>query len=119
SMRSANELIGIGSTVGMALLYIFGGIGAGLFFLMRKSWVIWRPAMAWGVAFGVLQALATANELPLVWMTYDTALPRSTFLAQQVALILALLVGLPVFFGLSFMAGDAVTRRHFGHQPDL
>src|SRR4029078_1995859 len=90
SMRSANELIGIGSTVGMALLYIFGGIGAGLFFMIRKRWVIWRPAMAWGVAVGTLQALATANELPLVWMTYDTALPRSTFLAQQLAVIVAL-----------------------------
>jgi len=119
SMRSANELIGIGSTVGMALLYIFGGIGAGLFFMMRKRWVIWRPAMAWGVAVGTLQALATANELPLVWMTYDTALPRSTFLAQQVAVIVALLVGLSVFFGLSFMAAETLSRRAFGHHPQL
>ena len=29
SMRSANDLIGIGSTVGLALLYVIGGIGVG------------------------------------------------------------------------------------------
>jgi len=119
SMRSANELIGIGSTVGMAVLYIIGGIGVGLFFMMRKRWVIWRPAMAWGTAVGALQALATANELPLAWMTYDTALPRSTFLAQQIALVMALFVGLSVFFGLSFMAAETLTRRAFGHHPQF
>ena len=35
-MRSANELIGIGSAVGLALLYVIGGIGVGLFFMMRQ-----------------------------------------------------------------------------------
>ena len=34
---------------------------------------------------GLLQGLAALNELPLIWMTYDTALPRSTFFAQQIA----------------------------------
>ena len=44
SMRSANELIGIGSTVGLALLYVIGGIGVGLFFMMRQRYVLWRHA---------------------------------------------------------------------------
>ena len=36
NMRSANEAIGIGSVVGMVLLYVVGGIGVGLFFMLRS-----------------------------------------------------------------------------------
>src|SRR5262245_33504720 len=119
SMRSANDIIGIGSTVGLALLYVIGGIGVGLFFMMRKRWVIWRPAILWGIAVGGLQALASANEFPLIWMSYDTAIPRSTFLAQQIALLIASFVGFSVFFGLSFTAAETLGRRAFGHHPQL
>ena len=38
------------------------------------------------------------NELPLEWMAYDTALPRSTFLAQQAAFVIASLIGFSAFF---------------------
>lgn len=119
SMRSANEAIGIGSVVGMALLYVFGGIGIGLFFMLRQRWVIWRPALIWGGIVSLLQALATINELPLLWMTYDTALPRSTFLAQQAATVVAIFVGFGVFYALSFMAAETLTRRAFGSHPQF
>ena len=56
NMRSANEAIGIGSAVGMMLLYVVGGIGVGLFFMLRARWVLWRQP-PWGVAVGALQAL--------------------------------------------------------------
>ena len=119
SMRSANELIGVGSAVGLALLYVVGGIGVGLFFMMRQRWVLWRMAAIWGVTVGGLQTLATINELPLMWMVYDTAIPRSTFLAQQLAFLVAGFVGFSVFFTLSFMAAETLTRRAFGHHPQL
>ncbi|HTM23698.1 MAG TPA: hypothetical protein VL225_00810 [Vicinamibacterales bacterium] len=118
-MRSANELIGIGSVVGLALLYVIGGIGVGLFFMMRRRWVLWRTAAMWGTVVGGLQTLAAVNEFPLQWMTYDTAIPRSTFLAQQVATLGAAFVGFSVFFGLSFMAAETLSRRAFGHHPQL
>src|SRR5262245_39340894 len=44
-LRSANTAIGIGSVVGMALLYVVGGIGVGLFMMLRQRWIIWRPAI--------------------------------------------------------------------------
>ncbi len=119
SMRSANEIIGIGSTVGLAILYVIGGIGVGMFFMMRQRYVLWKHAAVWGVAVGGLQTLASLNEFPLIWMTYDTALPRSTFLAQQLALLAAGFVGFSVFFGLSFMAAETLSRRAFGHRPEL
>lgn len=119
NMRSANEAIGVGSVIGLALLYVAGGIGVGLFFMMRQRWVIWRPAAFWGLFIGLLQALAAVNEWPLMWMTYDTALPRATFLGQQIATVFAMFVGFSLFFGLSFMAAETLTRRAFGRHPQF
>jgi membrane protease YdiL (CAAX protease family) len=119
SMRSANDIIGIGSTVGLALLYVIGGIGVGMFFMMRRRYVLWRHAAIWGVAVGGMQTLASLNEFPLIWMNYDTAIPRATFLAQQAALLVAGFVGFSVFFGLSFMAAETLSRRAFPRHPQL
>ena len=119
SMRSANEVIGIGGAVGMALIYVIIGIGVGLFYMLRSRWVLWRQAVYWGVLIAFLQALAAINEWPLSWMTYDTALPRSTFLAQQIAIIIASFIGFSAFFSLSFMAAESLTRRAFGAHPQF
>jgi len=119
SMRSANEAIGIGSLVGMVLLYVVGGIGIGLFFMLRSRYVLWRQAAVWGVVVGTMQALATLNEWPLMWMTYDTAVPRTTFIAGQVATLAATVVGFSAFMALSFTAAETLGRRAFGHHPQF
>jgi hypothetical protein len=119
NMRSANEAIGIGSVVGLMLLYVIGGIGVGLFFMMRVRWVQWRHAAFWGMAVGLLQALNQINEFPLAWMAYDTAIPRSTFLAKYAATVIASFIGFSALFGVSFIAAETLTRRAFGHQPQL
>jgi len=119
SMRSANEAIGIGSVVGMVLLYVVGGIGVGLFFMLRSRYVLWRQAAVWGLIVGAMQAMATLNEWPLMWMTYDTAVPRTTFIAGQIATLAATLVGFSAFMALSFMAAETLTRRAFGHHPQF
>ncbi len=119
NMRSANDAIGIASVVGLIVLYVAGGIGVGLFFMLRQRWVVWRPAVLWGVFIAFLQALAAVNEWPLMWMSYDTALPRGAFLAQQIATIVAMFAGFSVFFALSFMAAETLTRRAFGSHPQF
>jgi membrane protease YdiL (CAAX protease family) len=119
NMRSANDAIGLGSAVGLMVLYVVGGIGVGLFYMLRQRFVIWRPAVAWGIAVSGLQTLAAINQFPLLWMTYDTAVPRSTFLAQQTTVLAATFIGFGVFFGLSFMAAETLTRRAFGSHPQL
>jgi hypothetical protein len=119
NMRSANEAIGVGAAVAMTLLYIVGGIGVGLFFMLRRRWVVWRPAAAWGAVIGLLQGLMILNSWPLAWMTYDTAVPRTTYVAQQIALAGAAAVGMSAFLALSFMAAESLTRRAFGAHPQL
>lgn len=119
SMRSANEAIGIGSVVGMVLLYVVGGIGVGLFFMLRGHYVLWRQAAIWGFSIGALQTLAAVNEFPLIWMNYDTAVPRSTFLAGQAASLLATLLGFSAFLALSFVAAETLGRKAFGQHPQF
>jgi Type II CAAX prenyl endopeptidase Rce1-like len=119
NMRSANQTIGIASIVGMVLLYMVGGIGIGLFYMLRHRYVVWRQAALWGAIVGTLQTLALVNEWPLMWMEYDTAVPRGTFISQQIAVLLATLVGFSAFLALSFMAAETLTRRAFGHHPQL
>ncbi|MEO7275930.1 MAG: type II CAAX endopeptidase family protein [Vicinamibacterales bacterium] len=119
NMRSANEAIGVASAVGMVLLYVFGGIGVGLFFMLRRRMVVWRPAVVWGVAVAFLQALAAINEWPLIWMAYDTAVPRTTFFLQQVATVGVTFLGFSAFFALSFMAAETLGRAAFGHHPQM
>lgn len=118
-MRATNEAIGIGSVVGLAILYVFAGIGIGLFVMLRQRWVLWRTAAIWGTFVGFLQALTAINEFPLVWMTYDTAVPRATFVAGQAATTVAIFLGFSGFYALSFMAAETLGRRAFPGHPQL
>lgn len=118
-MRAANEAIGLGSAIAMLLLYVVGGIAVSLFFLLRQRWVVARPALLWGVGVAGLQALSSLNNWPLMWMEYDTALSRATFIGQQLATLAASFVGFAILFGFSFMAAESLTRRAFGHHPRL
>ena len=119
NMRAANEAIGLYSAVSMLLFYVVGGIAVGLFYMLRQRYVLWRQAAIWGVLVGGLQAAATINDWPLMWMTYDTAVSRSNFLAQQIAALVATLIGFSAFMALSFMAAETLTRRAFGHHPQF
>ena len=47
-MRSANNTLATSASMAMILIYGFGGIILGLFFMMRKRWVIWKQAVYWG-----------------------------------------------------------------------
>ena len=118
-MRSANEAIGFGSGIVTLLVYGLGGIVFGLFVLLRQRWVLWRPALTWGVVVAGLQVLATLNEWPLAWLQYDTALSTTTFLVQQATSVTAAAVAMTVTFTLSFMAAESLSRRAFPRHPQL
>ena len=120
SMRSANELIGIGSTVGLAVLYVIGGIGVGMFFMMRRRYVLWRHAAVVGHRRRRAAGAGVAQRVPadLDDLRHGAAaldVPRAADRRSSGAGF----VGFSVFFGLSFMAAETLSRRAFGHHPQL
>jgi hypothetical protein len=119
SMRSANTTLGLVAVVGMILLYGIGGMGVGLFMMMRVRWVLWRTAALWGIGISAVQALVAVNEWPLVWMNYDTAVTRTLFITQQGIGVLASFVAFSIIYTLSFMTAETLTRRAFGTHPQL
>ncbi len=117
-MRSANNGIASGATLGMALLY-GGGAVVGLFVLLRQRRVLWRMALVFGVGIAVLQALAGFNSWPLIWMSYDTSVSESSFAIQQIVALIGSTALLAVLFTLSFMAAESLSRRAFPQHVQL
>ncbi len=112
-MRSTNNLIGVLGQVGALLGYLFIGCAVALFFLFRERWVLWRKPVYWGVFISFLQVLVVFNQLPLMWMGYDTALSSQNFLLQQIGAALGLFLLMAGIFTVSFMAAETMTRRAF------
>ncbi len=113
-MRSANKTIARAAGVAMSVLYVLGGCVIGLFLLLGRHWVIWRKPLLWGLFVALVQVLAGINYLPLAWMGYDTALSAQGFLLRQIMQLLLNFVGLGIFFTVSFMAAESLTRKAFG-----
>ena len=119
-MRSANEAIGIGSVVGMALLYVVGGIGIGLFFMLRQAL---GPVAAGGPLGLHRQRAADAGRAERVAADLDDVrhgapafdVPRPA--ARRDRRDASSASG--VFFALSFMAAETLTRRAFGSHPQF
>jgi hypothetical protein len=119
SMRSANTTLGLVSVIGMIVLYGLGGMGVGLFVMLRLRWVIWRPAALWGIGISLVQTLVAVNEWPLVWMGYDTAVTRTLFFTQEVLALAASFVAFSLIYTVSFMTAETLTRRAFGSHPQF
>ena len=112
-MRSANEGITIAGSFAMLLIYGVGGIGVGLFVLLRQRRVLWRMPLVWGASIAFAQLLAGLNQWPLLWMGYDTATSETSFAVQQVTTQIAAFLAFTAVFTLSFMAAESLSRRAF------
>ncbi len=112
-MRSANEGITIAGSFAMLLIYGVGGIGVGLFVLLRQRRVLWRMPLVWGASIAFAQLLAGLNQWPLLWMGYDTATSETSFAIQQVTTQIAAFLAFTGVFTLSFMAAESLSRRAF------
>lgn len=118
-MRSANRAIAFAGAVVIALLYLIGGCIGGMIYLLRRHWLLWRPAVICGVVIAFAQLLAGINAWPLVWMQYDTALSDGSFILQQVAQLVGGFLAATGLFGLTFLAAEGLSRRAFPHHPQL
>ena len=118
-MRSANNTLATSASMAMFLLYGFGGIILGLFFMMRKRWVIWKQAVYWGFFVAAFGTLGEINFWPLMWMSYPTALSEQSFFLQNIWFMVANTFAMAIIYSLSFMAAETLTRRAFPQQINL
>lgn len=116
-MRSANDTIALAANAVFILVFILLGAGVGTALLLRQRWLLWRVPLAWGALVGTLFGLNILNALPLAWMQYDTAVPRSVYLGQQLLAAGGVAVLLTPLLAFCFMAAESLGRRAFPDHP--
>jgi hypothetical protein len=118
-MRSANDAINAASSIAVFGPYLLGFCVIGLFFMMRRHWVLWRQPMVWGLFIALLMGLQQLNSWPLLWMQYDTAVSASGFAVRQVMNAFAIFGLYAVLLTVSFMAAETLSRRAFPNHVQL
>lgn len=112
NMRAANRTI---AYIGLVAMFIFLGAGglAGLFYLLKRHAVLWKPAVYWGILIAFLQVATLFNQWPLLWMNYDTAVLKSGFIFQQVFAFIVSGVGLALVLIVTFAVAEGLSRMAF------
>lgn len=118
-MRSANNTIAWAATILMALLYIIGGCGIGLYFITKHRFDVWKQASRWGTFIAVAMTCAGINQLPLLWMHYNSALSSNGFLLQTLLNFFIGLIVQTLFLTIIISTAEGLTRRAFGNHPQL
>jgi len=118
-MRSTNNTIAeVATIVGGVLYGVFGCIVGSLWLLRRRELAV-RPALVAGFVVSGLGALAVLAQTPTAWFGFSTALDVSNFWVQQLGMAALTLVAGGLALGLVFMAAEGLSRRAFGHHPQL
>lgn len=118
-MRSANTLIALIASLIMIILYfLLGGIG-GLYWIFRKRWHIIKQPILWAGIISLLSILASINQLPFLWMHYNSAFSLYGFLGQLFLRLLIAFIAQTAFYSIIFMAAESLTRKAFGDHPQL
>ncbi len=118
-LRSANSTIAGMAGIGAGLLYGLGGCVLGSLWLLRRHWLLWKPALAAGLVVGGLLAGASLAAAPTAWFSFSTAQQENIFWWRQGGLALLALAGGGVALGGIFMAAEGLTRRAFPTHPQL
>ena len=118
-LRSANNTIAGAASLAAGLLYGLGGCILGVLWLLRRHWLLWRPALVAGLVVGGLMGAMLLSAAPTAWFGFDTAQSVSTFWTRQIGAAVLVTVGGAVAYGLAFMAAESLSRRAFGEHPQL
>jgi hypothetical protein len=118
-MRSANTTIASFAQSAMLLLYIFIGCGLGLYYMMRKKWLLWKQALRWGIFISAAITLASINQLPFLWMYYQNALSVQTYFMQLLLNFFLSFCTQTCFITIVIMTAESLTRYAFGEHPQL
>lgn len=117
-MRSANTTIAWAANLIMLLLYILGGL-LGLYWLIKQRWNIIKQPIQWAVFLASMVVLASINQLPFLWMSYNSAHSSTGFLMQLFLSFFINLLCISALFTLIIMTAEGLTRRAFGKHLQL
>src|SRR4030095_623996 len=83
-MYSANTTIAWAAMLIMMILYLIGGCCFGLYWIMRKRWALFKQPLKWALLLASAHVLVLINQLPFLWMQYNSAHSSNGFLTQLV-----------------------------------
>lgn len=116
-MRSSNDTIGTIASGFLILVYGLIGVVFGLFFLIRKRWLIWKQPAVWGISIAFASVfLLTLNSLQISWFGYDTSASQGNFLFRQIIGGLLSSFGFGSIIAVSAMAAEGLGRMAFPQQ---
>lgn len=118
-LRAANKGVASAAMIFSLLVYILGCCGIGLLILMRQQWVLWKQAFYTALIVSALSFLTHLNQIPLIWIDYDTAISMNQYLVQYIIRGLFSLVSCITLFSCIFAAAESLTRKAFGHHPQF
>ena len=118
-LRSSNNTIAFAGSLAMAILYLFCGCGLGIFYLARKRWILWKWPIVMGLILAAFQFFEQINQLPLKWMSYDTAISANVFLISQISNAFILFLSEFLILTVSFIAAESLSRKAFPEHPQL
>jgi hypothetical protein len=118
-MRSANNILAGAAGVAAGLLYGLGGCVVAVVWLLRRRWLVWKPALGLALVVAGLGACAHWADWPAAIFNMDTAQPASAFWIRHIAV-----GGLQVLLGgallaLVLMSAESLSRRAFPMHPQL
>jgi hypothetical protein len=118
-MRSANTTIAWAANLLMRLLYIIGGCCFGLYWIIKQRWYILKQPLVWAIILAATTVLTSINQLPVLWMHYNTAHASHGFLMQLLLQLIIMFIAQTAFFTVIITAAESLTRRAFGNHPQL
>src|SRR5579864_345326 len=118
-LRSTNDTIAAVAALSAGVLYGLGGCILGVLWLMRRRWLLWKPALVAGGVVSALTALTIIANAPQSWFGYDTAQSTSVFWGRQIGTAALVFVAGGMALGLVFMAAESLSRSAFPQHPQL
>jgi len=118
-LRSANNTIARVASLAAGVLYGLGGCIIGVVWLLRRSWLLWKPALVAGAVVAGLNAAAILANAPQAWFGYDTAQSTAVFWGQQIGVAALVLLGGGLALALVFMAAESLSRKAFPGHPQV
>ena len=106
-MRSSNATISTMGSMGFIVLYGLLGCLVGGFYFFRRRLIGFKQAFIWAGCITGLKGICALNNLPFLWMSYDTATTPTSFLSQY--FLLSFLMILASFAFLSVVFSVALT----------